>query len=91
VHVRVGADSGIAEQIPRAAHRFAAFEYDEAFRRTLHLQVAGSANPRQPCAHDYYVDMLHRARNYPRRAAVSTVRLATKKHKRTQSFAKQLV
>jgi hypothetical protein len=53
--------------------------------------VAGSANPRQPCAHDYYVNMLHRARNYPRRAAVSTVRLATKKHKRTQSFAKQLV
>jgi len=59
VHVGIGAHAGIAKQIPCATHPLAAFEYDETLRRTLHLQMAGSANTRQPGAHDYHVEVFH--------------------------------
>src|SRR5262245_23531128 len=59
VHVGVRADAWIAKQIPRAAHRLAAFEYDETLARAFELQMAGPANPRQPGAHDYHIHMLH--------------------------------
>ena len=45
VHVRVGANARIAKEIPRAADRFASFEYDEAFVGAVHLEMTGSANP----------------------------------------------
>src|SRR5215213_4137021 len=77
VHVGVGADAGVSKQVPRAAHRLASFEYDEALRRAFHFQVAGSANARQPRAHHYDVYVLHSRRNY-----IS----ATKKHKRRQDL-----
>src|SRR5215213_976627 len=72
VHVGVRANAWITKQIPGAAHPLAAFEYDEALRRALHLQMAGSANPRQPRAHDDYIHVLH---------SRETIISATKKHK----------
>src|SRR5688572_27348575 len=59
IHVRVGADARIAKQVPRPAHGFASFEYDETLPRALELQMAGPAYPRQPRTYDYYIHMLH--------------------------------
>src|SRR5215211_3768131 len=72
VHVGVGADAGIAKEIPRAADRIATFEYGEALVGAVHLQMARSPDPRQPRAHDYDVLVLHSPRSYPRAAALST-------------------
>src|SRR6185503_17275523 len=72
IHVGIRTHARIAEEIPRATHPFAPFEYDETFRRTLHLQMARSANTRQPGAHDYDVEVFHSARHYPRVLTVST-------------------
>src|ERR1043166_7052062 len=66
VHVRVGTDARITKQIPGAAQRVAAFEYDEILLRALTFQMAGRADPRQPCAHNYHVEVLHRDRKSTR-------------------------
>src|SRR6185437_16734603 len=72
VHVRIGADAWITEEIPRAADSVASFEYEEALLGAVHLEMARSANPRQPRADDDYIHVLHGAPNYSRAAAVST-------------------
>ena len=73
VHVGVGANAGIAEEIPGATDRVTPFEYDEALIGAVHLQMTRSTNSRQPRAHDYDVHVLHSARNYPRAVPVSTI------------------
>src|SRR6185369_14353001 len=80
VHVGVGTDAWITKEIPRATDRFAPFEYDEALVGAVHFEMTRSTDPRQPRTHDNDVHVLHRARNYPRAAAVSTY--PTKKHKK---------
>src|SRR5215217_4357453 len=64
VHVGVGANARVSKEIPRAAHCLASFQYDEGLVRALHLEMAGAANSGQPRAHDDYVHVLHRSRNY---------------------------
>ena len=55
VHVGVGADAGIAEQVPGAADRLAAFEDGVALARAAVLQVPGGADARQAGADDQHV------------------------------------
>ena len=57
VHVGVGADAGIAEQIPGAADAIAAFENDKALARALLLQVIARADAGQAGADDQDVEM----------------------------------
>ena len=57
-HVAVGADAGIAEQIPGAADAVAALEDRKALARTFPLQVKARADPGQPRADDQHVEML---------------------------------
>src|SRR5581483_5422780 len=45
VHIGIGANAGITEQVPGAAERFAPFQDDEGLFRTVALQVIGNANP----------------------------------------------
>src|SRR5258707_6165111 len=56
-HVAVGADAGIAEQIPGAADAVAALENDETLIRTVVLQVIARADAGQPGADDQHIDM----------------------------------
>src|ERR1700681_4957343 len=56
-HVAVGADAGIAEQIPSAADTVAALEDGVALAGTIALQVIARANAGQPGADDQYVEM----------------------------------
>src|SRR5581483_9284823 len=60
VHVRVGADAGIAEQIPGAADGMAAFEDDESLRRTFGLQMIAGGDAGQAGADDQHVEMFNR-------------------------------
>ena len=57
IHVAVGADAGIAEQIPGAADGVAAFEDRVALARTILLQVIARADARQARADDQYIDV----------------------------------
>src|SRR5581483_673534 len=59
-HVRVGADAGIAEQVPGAADGVAAFEDDEILRRTFGLQVIAGGDAGQAGADDHHVEMFYR-------------------------------
>ena len=56
-HVAVGADAGIAEQIPGAADAVAALEDDETLAGALLLQVIARADAGQPGADDQHVEM----------------------------------
>ena len=56
-HVRVGADAGIAKQVPGAADAVAALENDVAFPRALLLQVIARADAGQARADDQDVEM----------------------------------
>ena len=56
-HVRVGADAGIAEQVPGAADAVAALENDETLARALLLQVIAGADAGQAGADDQDVEM----------------------------------
>ena len=56
-HVAVGADAGIAKQIPGAADGFAALENDITLAGTIVLQVIARADAGQPGADDQHVDM----------------------------------
>src|SRR6185436_12271037 len=51
-HVRVGADAGIAKQVPGAADAVAPLEDDIALARALLLQVIARANAGKPGADD---------------------------------------
>src|SRR5579859_2514996 len=57
-HVAVGADAGIAKEVPGAADRVAALEDDKAFRRALGLQMIAGADPGETRADDEDVEML---------------------------------
>ena len=52
VHVRIGANAGIAEQIPGAAHAVAAFEHDIAHAGASLGEVAARADSGKPRADD---------------------------------------
>src|SRR5262245_1031898 len=41
VHIGIGADTGIAEQVPRTAKRFAPLQDDEGLFRAVALQMIG--------------------------------------------------
>src|ERR1700722_10643996 len=56
-HVAVGADAGIAEQVPGAADGVAALENDVALAGALLLQVIARADAGQPGADDQHVEM----------------------------------
>ena len=58
VHVRVGADAGIAEQVPRAAGDSARFQDDVRRARAIRLQVARNTDARQAGAYDEDIHML---------------------------------
>ena len=62
VHVGVGADPGIAEEVPGAADRLARLEDREALARATLLQVMGGADPGDPGADDKHIDALRPAR-----------------------------
>src|ERR1041384_2412701 len=64
VHVGVGADAWIPEQVPGAAHRFAAFEDDESLAGALELERASAADARKPGTHHYHVHVLHTPGRY---------------------------
>src|SRR5882724_1940520 len=57
-HVAVGADAGIAEQIPGAADAIAALEDRVALARAFRLQVIARADAGQPGADDQHIDMI---------------------------------
>src|SRR5947209_11527754 len=56
-HVAVGADAGIAEQIPGAADAVAALEDRKTLARAFLLQVKTRADAGQPGADDQHVEM----------------------------------
>ena len=60
VHVGVGADPGVAEEVPGAADPLARLEDRVALAGTALLQVMGGADAREPGADDQHVDMLKR-------------------------------
>src|SRR5512143_1657684 len=60
VHVGVGANAGISEQIPCAAHRASTLENCVALAGTSCLDVIASANARESGSHYQYIEMLER-------------------------------
>src|SRR5688500_2783630 len=59
VHVRVGADARITEQVPGASHRAAPLENHKTFLRALLPEVARRAYTGEPGPHHQHVYMLH--------------------------------
>ncbi len=57
VHVAVGADAGIAEQVPGAAKLHAPFDDDEGPAGALHAHVGGHADARNARAHDQHIEI----------------------------------
>ena len=60
VHVRIGANAGIAEQIPRAADRVAAFEDRVALARAFRLQMVAGGDARESRADNKHIEMFSR-------------------------------
>ena len=60
MHVRVGPDAGVAEQVPGAAEALPRLEHREARVRQLPLQVDGRADPGQTGTDDQHVEVLER-------------------------------
>src|SRR5258708_5892425 len=56
-HVAVGADAGIAKQIPGAANGLAAFEDGKTLGGTFLLQMIARADAGQASANDQHVEM----------------------------------
>lgn len=56
VHVAVGADAGVAEQVPCAADPLAPVEHGEAQRRAQHLEVRGHRDAGNPGTDDQHVE-----------------------------------
>ena len=57
-HVGVGADAGVAEQVPGAAEPLAALQHRDGLVRELGGQLAGRADAGQAGADDQDVEML---------------------------------
>src|SRR5262249_28591473 len=57
VHVRVGANPGIAEQVPGTAKRLAPFQDDEGLLRAVALEVIGYSDAGETCTHDDDVEI----------------------------------
>ena len=71
-HVGVGADAGIAEEIPRAADPLAAFEDREGLPRCVAREMPGGVDAREARADDQDVEVLDAGsghRGPPRRSA----------------------
>src|SRR5208283_805028 len=60
VHVRIRADTGVAEQIPGPADAVARLEDRVGLPRTVFLQVVGGADAGQTGSDDEHVDMFER-------------------------------
>src|SRR5579863_1301679 len=56
-HVGIGAHSRIAEEVPGAPDRVAAFQNYETLRRTFLLEVIGRADSGKPGTHDEDVEV----------------------------------
>ena len=56
VHVGIGSDTRITEQIPRSAHIGALLDDGVALVRTLHIKMRGGSYSRKPGAHYQYVN-----------------------------------
>src|SRR5262245_26905487 len=59
IHVAVGPDARITEQIPCATDGAAPFQNRKGLARTLPLQMDGGANSRKPCANDNHIERFH--------------------------------
>src|ERR1700675_3247374 len=59
-HVRVGANAGIAEQIPRPAESRTCFQYCIGLVGTVLLQAAGGADAGKTCANYQHIEMIGR-------------------------------
>src|SRR6266550_8959442 len=57
-HVAVGADAGVAKQIPGAADAVAPFEDDKALARAFPPQMKTGADAGEPGADDQHVEMV---------------------------------
>src|SRR3954470_19235661 len=76
VHVTVGADAGIAEQVPGATDGAAALQDREALARTFVLEMIGGGDAGQPGTDDQYVDMLCGHEFFPGISLVQLLALA---------------
>jgi hypothetical protein len=55
VHVGVGANAGVLEQIPGAAYGFAGFQNAPTGLGAMHLQMPGRANARKTSTHNEHI------------------------------------
>src|ERR1700751_2833690 len=62
-HVAVGADAGIAEQVPGAADAVAAFENDKRLGRAIGLKMIPRADAGKARADDQHVEMFSTPRD----------------------------
>ena len=58
VHIAVRANTGVAKQVPRAAHRIAGFEDNEALAGTVTLEMTGRADAGQSRTNDHDIEIL---------------------------------
>src|SRR4051812_15953457 len=58
VHVRIGSNAGIAEEVPCSAEGAAAFQNCKGLLRTFCLQIVSCPNSGESCAYDEYIDMV---------------------------------
>ena len=58
MHVAVGSDAGIAEQVPRATQVLTPFEDGEGTVGTVHLQVVGGRDTRDAGTDDEHVEVV---------------------------------
>ncbi len=59
VHVAIGANAGVTEKIPRAAHGWPALEDDIGLSRTARMQVHCGADTGEARTDDQNVDVFH--------------------------------
>src|SRR6267142_4825454 len=58
VHIGIGANSRIAEQVPGPAHRVSPFQNCKCLGWASCLQIISSADSREPRAHDQDIEVL---------------------------------
>src|SRR5271155_5242449 len=59
VHVGIGTNSRITEQVPGSAHRVPAFQNGVGFSGTFRLPAIARADSGKPRTHDEHIEMLH--------------------------------
>ena len=59
VHIGIGPDAGVAEQIPCAAEIFPTFHDGKCLAGTELFEVYSRPKPRNPCANDQRIDMFN--------------------------------